>query len=44
VSREGAVERLIPATKDAVVAVDLAARRVVVADWVFRFEDARDRN
>ena len=42
VSREGAVERLIPATKDAIVSVDLAARRVVVADWVFHFEDAKD--
>jgi len=41
VSREGAVERLIPATRDAIVSVDLEGRRVVVADWVFRFEDAR---
>ena len=41
VSREGAIERLIPATKDAVLSVDLPARRVVVADWVFRFEEAR---
>jgi 16S rRNA processing protein RimM len=41
VSREGAVERLIPATRDAIVSVDLEAKRVVVADWVFRFEDAR---
>ena len=44
VSREGSIERLIPATRDAVIGVDLAARRVVVADWVFRFEDAKDRN
>ena len=44
VSREGSIERLIPATRGAVIGVDLAARRVVVADWVFRFEDAKDRN
>ncbi len=42
VSREGQVEHLIPATKDAIVAVDLGARRVVVADWIFRVEEARD--
>jgi 16S rRNA processing protein RimM len=43
VSREGAVEHLIPATRDAVRSVDLDARRVVVADWVFSFEEARDQ-
>jgi 16S rRNA processing protein RimM len=42
VSRNGQVEHLIPATKDAIVAVDLEARRVVVADWIFRVEEARD--
>ncbi len=41
VSREGEVEGLIPATKEAVLRVDLPARRIVVADWVFKFEDAR---
>jgi 16S rRNA processing protein RimM len=40
VSREGTIEHLIPATKDAVVAVDLDAGRVVVADWLFKVEDA----
>jgi 16S rRNA processing protein RimM len=40
VSREGAVEHLIPATRDAVVSVDLADGRVVVADWLVRVEDA----
>lgn len=40
VSREGAVEHLIPATKDAVVEVDVAAGRVVVADWLVQVEDA----
>jgi len=40
VSRRGSIEHLIPATKDAVIEVDLARGRVVVADWVFKFEDA----
>ncbi|HKV87896.1 MAG TPA: ribosome maturation factor RimM [Candidatus Dormibacteraeota bacterium] len=40
VSHDGHVEHLIPATRDAVVEVDLEARRVVVADWLVRFEDA----
>jgi 16S rRNA processing protein RimM len=40
VSREGTVEHLIPATKDAVIAVELDAGRVVVADWLFKVEDA----
>ena len=40
VSREGSVEHLIPATKDAVVKVDVAAGRVVVADWLVQVEDA----
>lgn len=42
VSREGAIEHLIPATRDAVLEVDLEARRVVVADWLFSVEEARD--
>lgn len=44
VSREGdgGVEHLIPAVKDAIVDVDLAAGRVVVADWLTRQEDARE--
>ena len=42
VSRDGAIEHLIPATKDAIVEVDLTGGRVVVADWLFKVEDARD--
>lgn len=41
VSREGSIEHLIPATRDAVIEVDLEARRVVVADWLVQVEDAR---
>jgi 16S rRNA processing protein RimM len=44
VSREGSIEHLIPATRDAIVDVDLAGRRVVVADWLLNVEDARDTN
>jgi 16S rRNA processing protein RimM len=40
VSRDGAIEHLIPATRDAVVKVDLGAGRVVVADWLVQAEDA----
>lgn len=40
VSREGVVEHLIPATRDAVVEVDVEAGRVVVADWLVQVEDA----
>lgn len=40
VSREGKLEHLIPATRDAVVDVNLEARRVVVADWLVEIEDA----
>ena len=40
VSREGVVEHLIPATRDAVVEVDVNAGRVVVADWLVETEDA----
>jgi len=42
VSREGQIEHLIPATGNAIVKVDLETRRVVVADWIFRVEEARD--
>jgi 16S rRNA processing protein RimM len=42
VSREGAVEHLIPATKDAVVEVDLPGGKVVVADWLLKTVDAKD--
>ncbi|MFI5283212.1 MAG: ribosome maturation factor RimM [Candidatus Dormibacterales bacterium] len=40
VSRDGMIEHLIPATKDAVVEVDLEHGRVVVAAWVVRYETA----
>jgi 16S rRNA processing protein RimM len=40
VSRDGVVEHLIPATKDAVKTVDLKEGRVVVADWVVKVEGA----
>ena len=42
VSRNGTVEHLIPATSDAVIDVDLSGSRVVVADWIFKVEEARD--
>ena len=44
VSREGTIEHLIPATSDAIVEVDVTGKRVVVADWVFEFEEAHDRD
>ena len=34
-------EHLVPATKDAVVGVDLEAGRVTVQDWLFEVEEAR---
>jgi 16S rRNA processing protein RimM len=40
VSRDGTVEYLIPATRDAVVEVDLERRAVTVADWLLEVEDA----
>jgi 16S rRNA processing protein RimM len=40
VSRDGPVEHLIPATRGAVVKVDLGAGRVVVADWLVQAEEA----
>ena len=42
VSRAGSTEHLIPATKDAVLQVDLAGGMVVVADWLLDVEDAQD--
>ncbi|HUY74408.1 MAG TPA: ribosome maturation factor RimM [Candidatus Dormibacteraeota bacterium] len=42
VSHDGAIEHLIPATRDAVLEVDLETRRVVVADWLFSVEEAKD--
>jgi 16S rRNA processing protein RimM len=42
VCREGAIEHLIPATKDAIVEIDIPASRVVVADWLLNVEDAKD--
>jgi 16S rRNA processing protein RimM len=44
VSREGTIEHLIPATKGAIVEVDVSAGHVLVADWVFDFEEARDKD
>jgi len=44
VSREGTIEHLIPATKDAVVEVDIVRGRIVVADWLLNIEDARESN
>jgi 16S rRNA processing protein RimM len=41
VSRDGQLEHLIPATRDAVVKVDLEARRIVVADWLLNVEEAQ---
>lgn len=40
VSRNDSVEHLIPATRDAVLGVDLDAKRVVVADWLLETEEA----
>jgi 16S rRNA processing protein RimM len=42
VSREGSIEHLIPATRDAIVSVDLSAGQVVVADWLMNVEDANE--
>lgn len=42
VSRDGPIEHLIPATRDAVLEVDLKTRRVVVADWLVSVEEAKD--
>jgi 16S rRNA processing protein RimM len=40
VSEHAGQEHLIPATKDAVLEVDMANRRVVVAEWLLKVEDA----
>lgn len=40
VAVQDGTEQLIPATKDAVLTVDVEARRVVVADWLLDEEDA----
>jgi 16S rRNA processing protein RimM len=40
VVRSGQIERLIPATRDAVIEVDLDAGRVVIAGWLLTAEDA----
>ena len=42
VSRDGSIEHLIPATRDAIVSVDVPAGQVVVADWLLNVEDAQD--
>ena len=42
VSREGSIEHLIPAIRDAILSVDLAAGQVVVADWLMNVDDAQD--
>ena len=42
VSRDGSIEHLIPATRDAIVSVDLPAGQVVVADWLLNIEDAKE--
>jgi len=40
VARRGSDEHLVPVTREAVLAVDLEARRVTVADWLLEVEDA----
>ena len=40
IARKGTIEHLIPATRDAVVEVDLDKGRVVVADWLVEVEEA----
>jgi len=42
VSHDGGIEHLIPATRDAVLEVNLETRRVVVADWLVSVEEAKD--
>jgi 16S rRNA processing protein RimM len=41
VSAEDGAEHLVPATRDAVVEVDLTAARVTVQDWLFDVEEVR---
>jgi 16S rRNA processing protein RimM len=40
VARRDGIEQLIPATRDAVLEVDLGSGRVVVADWLLEVEEA----
>ena len=40
IAADGAIENLIPATRDAVVEVDVEHGRVIVADWLLDIEDA----
>lgn len=40
VAREGNVEHLVPAVRDAVLGVDLEGGTVIVADWLLEVEDA----
>lgn len=40
VAGDGSIEHLIPATRDAVVSVDLDSGRVTVADWLLVVEEA----
>jgi len=42
VIHEGTIEHLIPATKDAVLQVDLGNGKVVIADWLTKVEDVKD--
>jgi 16S rRNA processing protein RimM len=42
VIHEGSVEHLIPATKEAVLEVDLGQGKVVIADWLTKVDDVRD--
>jgi 16S rRNA processing protein RimM len=44
VCRDGSVEHLIPATRDAIVEVDVAGGRVTVGDWLLDVEDVRESN
>ena len=41
VAAEDGAEHLLPATRDAVIAVDLAEGRVTVQDWLFEVEETR---
>lgn len=40
VARRGSIEQLIPATRDAVLDVNLETGRVTVADWLLQVEEA----
>jgi 16S rRNA processing protein RimM len=41
ITGDDGAEHLVPATKDAVVGVDLEAGRVIVKSWVFESEEVR---